>query len=310
MRNGKLCYRILGCTVATNLEFPGFAPVSAESPDFTFDVCHTRPAVLQYELDKSVCWLQNAELSEFEIIPATRAIVCYPGPAATPDYTRHSFLNETFPLCLSLSQVVLHASAVLLSDTTAVGFIGTSGAGKSTLAASFGRQGYTLLADDCLPLVNHEGQVHCRPGLPGLRLREEALARLGIPAESGKPIPRDDEKRQVSFGTKTTPGVISPQLARIYRLLPKESGAAIDIRTLDWNDGFRDLMDCTYRIGEPDHEQLAADFTRLTALATTGLMRRLSYPHDFGELDRVRDAVLADVGAGGGNHSGSDFRAS
>lgn len=297
MRNGKLCYRILGCAVATNLEFPGFAPVSAESPDFTFDVCHARPAVLQYKLDKSVCWLQNAELSEFEIIPATRAIVCYPGPAATSDYTRYSFLNETFPLCLSLSQVVLHASAVLLSDTTAVGFIGTSGAGKSTLAASFGRHGYTLLADDCLPLVNHEGQVHCRPGLPGLRLREEALARLGIPAESGKPIPRDEGKRQVPFRTEQSDRDVP--LARIYRLLPKEADRSIAIGAPLWNDGFRDLMDCTYRIGEPDREQLAADFTRLTALAATGLMRHLSYPHDFAELDRVRDAVLADVGVSG-----------
>ena len=297
MRAGSSCYRIFGCAVATNLEFPGFAPVSAESPDFTFDVCHTRPAVLQYELDKSVCWLQNAELSEFEIIPATRAIVCYPGPAATSDYTRYSFLNETFPLCLSLSHVVLHASAVLVAPSLAVGFIGTSGAGKSTLAASFGRHGYTLLADDCLPLVNHTGPVHCRPGLPDLRLREKALARLGIPAESGKLIPRDDEKRQVSFGAPPSTGDIP--LARIYRLLPNGTDSPIEIWAPAWNDGFRDLMDCTYRIGEPDHEQLAADFTRLTALAATGLMRRLSYPHDFAELDRVRDAVLADVGASG-----------
>jgi hypothetical protein len=297
MRNGRLCYRILGCTVATNLEFPGFAPVSAESPDFTFDVCRTRPAVLQYELDKSVCWLQNSELTEFEIVPATRAIVCYPGPAATPDYTRYSFLNETFPLCLSLSQVVLHASAVLVSDAEAVGFIGTSGAGKSTLAASFGRHGHTLLADDCLPLVNREGRVHCHPGLPDLRLRATALARLGIPAESGKLIPRDDEKRQVSFGAPLSSGDVP--LARIYRLLPKETGSSIAIGAPDWNDGFSDLMDCTYRTGEPDHERLAADFTRLTALAATGLMRRLSYPHDFAELDRVRDAVLADVGVSG-----------
>ena len=88
-------------------------------------------------------------------------------------------------------------------------------------------------------------------------------------------------------------------LARIYRLLPNETDSPIEIWAPAWNDGFRDLMDCTYRIGEPDQEQLAADFTRLTALAATGLMRRLSYPHDFAELDRVRDAVLADVGVSG-----------
>ena len=49
--------------------------------------------------------------------------------------------------------------------------------------------------------------------------------------------------------------------------------------------------------GSPSN--VTTDFTRLTALAATGLMRRLSYPHDFAELDRVRDAVLADVGASG-----------
>ena len=302
MHNESSCYRIFGCAVATNVEFPELTPVPDQAPDYTFDVRSVRPAVLQHELDRSVCWLQNAELTEFEIIPATRAIVCYPGTAATTDYSRYYFLNEAFPLCLSLTQVVLHASAVLVSGTAAVGFIGTSGAGKSTLAATFGRRGFTLLADDCLPLVDREGRVHCRPGLPGLRLREKSLARLGIRAETGRPIPRDDEKRLVSFGggRETTPGVIPfPQIARIYRLMPNESDAAIEIHAPEWNDAFRDLMDCTYRIGEPDREQLAADFTRLTALAATGLMRRLSYPHDFSQLDRVRDAVLADVGMRG-----------
>jgi hypothetical protein len=297
MHNESSCYRIFGCAVATNAEFPELTPVPDQAPDYTFDVRSVRPAVLQHELDRSVCWLQNAELTEFEIIPAARAIVCYPGTAATTDYSRYYFLNEAFPLCLSLTQVVLHASAVLVSDPAAVGFIGTSGAGKSTLAATFGRRGFTLLADDCLPLVDREGRVHCRPGLPGLRLREKSLARLGIRAETGRPIPRDDEKRQVSFGAPPSSGDVP--LARIYRLIPNERGTAVEIRTPEWNDAFRDLMDCTYRIGEPDREQLAADFTRLTALAATGLMRRLSYPHDFSQLDRVRDAVLADVGMRG-----------
>jgi len=297
MRAGNLCYRIFGCAVATNLEFPDLPPVSAEAPDFTFTVCHTRPAVLQYELDRSVCWLQSSELSEFEIVPATNSIVCYPSPNATTEYTRYYFLNEAFPLCLSLTQVVLHASAVLLSPTSAVGFIGTSGSGKSTIAASFGRHGFAVLADDCLPLVTHRGQSLCRPGLPGLRLRDESLPTLGFPPGAGSAIPRDEAKRQVSSGPQAPCRDIP--LARIYRLVPNERDCGVEITSVDWNAGFRDLMDCTYRIGEPDHEQLTADFNRLTSLAATGLLRRLTYPRGFDRLDRVREAVLADVGVAG-----------
>ena len=292
---GNLCYQILGHTVATNLEFPGLAAVSVEAPDFTFTVHHTRPAVLQYELDKSVSWLQSPELSEFEIIPAARSVVCYPSPTATTDYTRYYFLNEVFPLCLSLTEVVLHASAVLVSATAAVGFIGTSGSGKSTLAASFSQHGATLLADDCLPLVTDAGQVFCRPGLPDLRLRNDAFLRLGFPSGAGRPIPRDEDKRQVSNSPHALPQ--SVPLVRIYRLVQTGGDSGIEIGSVDWNVGFRDLMDCTYRVGEPDQEQLAADFRRLAALAAIGLLRRLSYPHDFAQLDPVREAVLADVGA-------------
>jgi hypothetical protein len=297
MRAGNLCYQILGHAVATNLEFPGLAHASVEAPDFTFTVCHTRPAVLRHEQDKSVCWLQSPELSEFEIIQAERSVVCYPSAIATTDYTRYYFLNEAFPLCLSLTRVVLHASAVLVSATAAVGFIGTSGSGKSTLAATFSQHGLPLLADDCLPLATSEGQVLCLPGLPDLRLRHDSLLRLGFPDDAGRPIARDEEKRQVSRSPQALPQNIP--LVRIYRLLPTGTDCGVEIGKVDWNVGFRDLMDCTYRVGEPDREQLAADFQRLAALAATGLLRRLSYPHDFAELDRVREAVFADVGVAG-----------
>jgi hypothetical protein len=294
MSAGNLCYQILGHTVATNLEFPGFRPVPVEAPDFTFTVCHTRPAVLQYEQDSPIWWFESPELSEFHIAPAARSVVCYPSSTATTEYTRYYFLNEAFPLCLSLTEVVLHASAVLASATSAVGFIGTSGSGKSTLAASFSQHGLVPLADDCLPLVTRAGQVFCRPGLPDLRLRSDSLLRFGYPAGAGRPIARDEEKRQVSGSPQAVPQ--SVPLARIYRLLPGGRDSRVEIGPVDWNVGFCDLMDCTYRIGDPDKERLAADFKRLAALAATGLLRRLSYPHDYAQLDRVRDAVLADVG--------------
>jgi hypothetical protein len=297
MRAGNLSYQILGHTVATNLEFPDLAPVADEAPDYILTVCHTRPAVLRYEQDKSVCCFQSPELSEFEFVPSTKSVVCYPSATATPEKTRLYFLTEAFPLCLSLTQVVLHASAVLVSATSAVGFIGTSGSGKSTLAASFSQHGSPALADDCLPLVTGAGQVLCHPGLPDPRLRDDSFLRLGFPASAGKAIDRAGGKRHVSSSPRALPRDVV--LVRIYRLLPAGKDSGIEIDSVDWNVGFRDLMDCTYRVGEPDQEQLAADFRRLVALSATGLLRRLSYPHDFARLDRVRAAVLADAGAAG-----------
>lgn len=70
----------------------------------------------------------------------------------------------------------LHANAIEI-DGKAMIFMGESGAGKSTLAAWFHDQGFCVLADDvCVVRPDPEQGPLAYPGLPRLRLSEEALA--------------------------------------------------------------------------------------------------------------------------------------
>jgi ABC-type dipeptide/oligopeptide/nickel transport system ATPase component len=73
----------------------------------------------------------------------------------------------------------LHANAIEI-EGRAVAFMGESGSGKSTLAAWFHDQGYKILADDvCVVGFDEAGIPHAHPGLPRLRLWDEALESLG-----------------------------------------------------------------------------------------------------------------------------------
>jgi hypothetical protein len=129
-----------------------------------------------------------------------------------------------------------------------------------------------------------------------MRLRDDSVLHLGFSREAATPVPADINKLHVR-SKSLPPGTDSVRLVRIYKLLPKSDGqSGIDISSVAWNDAFHDLMDCTYRIGEPDLKQLGDAFRRLTSLAALGLLRRLAYLHDFAQLDDVREAVLADVG--------------
>ena len=73
----------------------------------------------------------------------------------------------------------LHANAVEV-DGKAVAFMGESGAGKSTLAAWFHDRGHRIVADDvCVVGFSKGGQAFAHPGLPRLRLWDEALEASG-----------------------------------------------------------------------------------------------------------------------------------
>ena len=89
-----------------------------------------------------------------------------------PKYTlAHLLIDQVIPRVLGhMGRVVLHASAVELSDGQAVAFTGVSGQGKSTLATAFFSAGSRLLSDDCLLLENHEGTVYVMASYPSLRL--------------------------------------------------------------------------------------------------------------------------------------------
>ena len=99
-------------------------------------------------------------------------------PETPDDRFRHLLLNQVLPRLLALrGRTVLHGSAVAIGSA-AVGFLGDSGMGKSTLAASFGLNGYEVLADDGLVLDDTSAGFVVVPSFPTLRLLDASASAL------------------------------------------------------------------------------------------------------------------------------------
>jgi hypothetical protein len=70
--------------------------------------------------------------------------------------------------------VCLHASAVSIKDRAVV-FVGSEGAGKSTTAAAFAQQGFPVLSDDIVVLVEREQQFHVVPAYRRINLWPDSV---------------------------------------------------------------------------------------------------------------------------------------
>jgi hypothetical protein len=71
--------------------------------------------------------------------------------------------------------MVLHASAVKINNS-AVAFLGEKNSGKSTTAFEFYKNGYSVIADDYIPIQFENKIPSVYPGFPQLKLSEKSLS--------------------------------------------------------------------------------------------------------------------------------------
>ena len=196
----------------------------------------------------------------------------------------------------------LHASAVAVGGG-AVGFLGANRGGKTSLAAALVGGGGSLLTDDILALQMAEGEVAARPGYPQMRLWPAAAEHFlgGRWADYPRIHPKLS-KRRVGVGENQGWGRFCSQLQPLHRLyLPERStgdggDGAVLIEALSPRDSVIELVRYSFL------PTLAAGLgwqgarlARLSQVAERVGVRRLAYPSGFGNLDRVREAVLADL---------------
>jgi hypothetical protein len=128
-----------------------------------------------------------------------------------------------FVLAYQRGLLPLHANAVVL-DGKAHAFVGPSGAGKSTLAAYFTRRGIRVLSDDvCALSFDADGRPLAWPGLPRVKLWQDAADALGQPTAGLEPAIEGQPKYHVPVARR---GELDPvPLARVYTLGIAEAGA-------------------------------------------------------------------------------------
>lgn len=141
----------------------------------------------------------------------------------------------------------LHANAVEI-DGRAVAFMGQSGAGKSTLAAWFHDQGHPILADDvCVIRAGEGGGAIAYPGLPRLRLWEDALEASGrVPAEHSPSFRHDDGARR-KFDVPIAAGSVASRPLPLAALFLLGEGPALKIERLTGSRAVEAISANTYR---------------------------------------------------------------
>lgn len=139
----------------------------------------------------------------------------------------------------------LHANAIQIDDT-ATAFMGGAGSGKSTLAAWFHDRGFRIMADDvCAVKFDREGRTKALPGLPRLRLWQEALEASGRAVnEFHRSYVGDHDWNKFDVPIADTAARGEIDLAAVYLL---EKGDAFEIRRLEGVEAAEAVFAHTYR---------------------------------------------------------------
>lgn len=188
----------------------------------------------------------------------------------------------------------LHASAVSIGDR-GVAFVGAAGAGKSTTAAAFARQGYGVISDDIVALVERDGAFHLMPAYPHLSLWPETVKVLyGSPEALPRFIP-DWDKRRLDLGEHGTHFDSRPlRLGAIYVLSERRPDPAPCVESMKPRKALLALVADTYANKILDREMRASEFAVLGRLVTSIPVRRV-YPHqDARRLEELCKVIRKD----------------
>ena len=321
-------YRICGITLASEIALPELIPVAgsafAREPDISVRIEKPvpgraspsnwlTPSALSTGAQAYACAkepggyrLRFPELADFRVDAHGREIVCEALEGIPPATIRHLLLDQVIPRTLSLLGVdALHATAVLTPHGVCA-FAGVTGAGKSTLAASFHLAGYPVLSDDCLVLKEESDAILATPAYPGVRLWDDAVAALCGDRENLLPVAHYSAKLRILADSPH--GAFTPDrkaLVRIYNLVdtPETEAASIAggqiIEAIPAREAFMALVRSAFRLDITDRKVLARQFDFFERIASLVPIRRLRVPEGFASLVAVRDAIFADLRAGG-----------
>lgn len=218
-------------------------------------------------------------------------------PAASSIENAASYLlGPVLGLLLRLRGVTcLHASAIAFGDRS-VAFVGSTGAGKSTTAAAFAQQGYGVISDDIVALLEQEGAFHVMPAYPHLYLWPESVKMLYNSAEALPRLIPDWDKRRLALGNRGThfESRCLP-LAAIYVLSERRPDPAPYIEAIRPQSALLALVADTYANKILDREMRAREFAVLGRLVTTVPIRRVYAHEDATRLEELCKVIREDL---------------
>lgn len=288
--------------IESSFALPGLsgAAIGAGPPDLRYVRATAAPETLHgpemtagfnWSRDLKVCHFNAPGVAVFQI---TRdGIVSVWALTDDVDDIAAYLVGSVLGIALHLRRIVtLHASAVEV-DGGAVLFCGESGAGKSTMAAALQKRGYSVLSDDlCAIEMTPEGAIMHSDGRK-IKLWDDAIGKLELRGERGKPVQKGFEKYFVDAGVgeqHSAPVRFVFELAYRERMATPTVSAvpAADAASLIRHNAYRPFL----------VEQLKDEgmyFNATVALLRQSRIMRLERAHDLDKIDVVVEALLAQL---------------
>lgn len=235
-------------------------------------------------------WLQVPGVGRFLVTGGDR-IVVEPDPAADADSVRVFLLGSALgAMLLQRGLIVLHGNAVVIGDACLV-CVGRTGAGKSTLAAEFMRRGYPILADDVVPI---DAACRALPGLPRIKLCQDALERLDLGAEGLRRIRPGVAKFNLPVIGSLFRAEAAP-VRWIYVLEPSPRSEVL-VEVVRGMDRLAPLRNHTYRIRYVEGMDLrSGHLASCGRLASCADVRRVRRPERGVEPAELADRLLSEL---------------
>ena len=172
--------------------------------------------------------------------------------------------------------------------------MGASGRGKSTLAAAFASTGYRFLTDDGL-LLEPGDPPRIVPSPPSLRLWDDSRAAL-LAGAPGTATPYSAKMRLLAGDA--IPHCPQPRMLHQVYFLGEARASTPTIVALPPAEAVIELVRHSFLIDVEAQDVLAAHFGGLASVANGVAFFRLDYPRRFGELPRLREAIVAHSSCG------------
>lgn len=295
-------YRCYGLTLVSDIELPELTPAelrSVESADVRIVSGCVAPGGLvsgqqigpYLWVTPRQLWLQVPGVARFQIEGGDR-ITVEGEPGVDGDSIRVFLLGSAFgALLFQRGYLVLHGNAIRVGDQCLI-TVGRSGAGKSTLAAGFLQRGYSLLADDVVPI-----DAHCRavPGFPRIKLWQDTADKLGIDTAPLRRIRPHLEKYSLPLREHFAG---EPLPVRWVYLLGTHSEPDFRFEPIQGLQRFQPLRANTYRVRFLEGMALKAEHLQLCGqLAGRIRLVQVTRPEQGFALDELIDRLLGDAAA-------------
>ncbi len=232
--------------------------------------------------------LRVHDLADFIVDSRGERVVCAPNPGCPFGDVEQLLVDQIIPRVMHLrGEPCLHASAVALPGRGVVALLGPTGSGKSTTCALLSERGGTLVCDDGLAARVEGQRLRVFPGYPSLRLWPDSAEALFGSAEDMPIVSPRTSKRRLG-----RPLVAEP--IYLERALVLEcSEEAPNLIPLVAVEAVRELASSVMRLDRDSGPALQAEFQLLTDLAARVPVAKLSFRHQWDEIERLLDLVTA-----------------